>query len=294
MTSVTSKLRELLESSRPVFAPDCNSALTARVLEKVGFTAGYAGGHSIGMMHYAIPDYGLITSTEMVDQASRMAAAVDIPLIFDADEVGGTVATVYRTIPMYERVGAAGIHMEDERLPKHSTWRGGLLSIEDMQGRIAAAAAARTDPDFVILARCNELQNKAWYNDGNIDEMVKRGQAYAEAGATLFLANGADPDETARIVKEVPIPVCTYNTPRQQAADLGVAMVIFTGWATASAVSAHRKWAETLLATGELPPEAFGLADKDELIGETVYSDLIRDWGRQAGLPTIDGLAGPH
>jgi 2-methylisocitrate lyase-like PEP mutase family enzyme len=260
----------------------------------VGFRAGYAGGHSMGMMHYAIPDYGLITTTEMVDQASRMCGAADIPLIFDADEFGGTVVGAYRTIPMYERAGAAGVHMEDEQLPKHSTWRGGLVSIEDMQARIAAAAAGRTDPAFVILARSNELQNRAWYGEeaGNIDQLIRRGQAYAEAGADVFLANFAEIDQLERIIKEVPIPVCAYNTPRAIVEEKGLAMVIFTGWATAAAVTAHRKWAQTLMDTGELPPEAYTLENKDELIGETFYSDMIRDWARKTGRPSLDGLAG--
>jgi 2-methylisocitrate lyase-like PEP mutase family enzyme len=294
MARATARLRELIQTNRPVFVPDCNSALTARVLQKVGFQAGYAGGHSMGMMHYAIPDYGLLTTTEMVDQASRISGAVDIPIIFDADEFGGSVAGAYRSIPMYERAGAGGIHMEDEQLPKHSAWRGGLVSIEDMQARIAAAVAARTDPDFVILARSNELQNRAWYGDdaGNLDQMIKRGQAYAEAGADIFLANGAAIDQLDRIVKEVPIPISTYNTPRAAAEQHGVALVLYTGWATASAISAHRRWAKTLLETGELPPEAFGLEDKDELLGESVYSDLIRDWARSTGRPIVEGLAG--
>ena len=69
-------------------------------------------------------------------------------------------------------------------------------------------------------------------------------------------------------------------------------MVIFTGWATAAAVTAHRKWAQTLIDTGELPPEAYTLENKDQLIGETFYSDMIRDWARKTGRPSLDGLAG--
>jgi 2-methylisocitrate lyase-like PEP mutase family enzyme len=295
MTRTTTRLRELLASERPLFFPDCNTALTARMLEHVGFHAGYAGGHSTGMMHYAIPDYGVLTPTEMIEQARRMTAVVDIPLIFDADEFGGTVPGAFRSIPLYIQAGAAGVHMEDEQIPKHSTWRGGLVSIEEMQDRIAAAVSARDahDPDFVIFARSNEIQNKAWYADGNLDEMIRRGQAYAEAGADLFLANGADNEELERIVKEVPLPICTYNTPRADAERLGLAAVIFTGWATASMVSAHRKYAEILLAEGALPPEAYAFEDKSEIIGENTYSDLIRDWAKNTGRPSLEGLAGP-
>jgi 2-methylisocitrate lyase-like PEP mutase family enzyme len=295
-TRTTARLRELLATEQPVFFPDCNTALAARVLEQVGFTAGYAGGHSTGMMHYAIPDYGLLTPTEMIDQARRMCMAVDIPLIFDADEFGGTVPGAHRNIALYINAGAAGVHMEDEQIPKHSAWRGGLVSVEDMQERVAAAALARdeNDPNFVIFARCNELQNRLWYGDGTLDEMIRRGQAYAEAGADVFLANFATEEDLPRIVAEVPIPVCTYNSSRADAVRLGLGAVIFTGWATPVMIDAFRRNAQVLLDTGELPPEAYvPLQDKSELIGETFYSDMIRDWAKKTGRPSLEGLAGP-
>jgi methylisocitrate lyase len=295
-TAKTTKLRQLLDSEKPLFFPDTNTALSARVLEQIGFKAGYAGGHSTGMMHYAIPDYGLLTPTEMIDQARRMASAVDIPLIFDADEFGGTVPGAYRSIALYIQAGAAGIHMEDEWIPKHSAWRGGLVSVEDMQERIGAAVAARNDydPDFVIFARSNELQNRLWYDDGSVDEMIRRGQAYAEAGADLFLANYAVGEDLERIVREVPIPVCTYNTARAEAERVGLGAVIFTGFATPVMIEAFRSAAEVLLETGDLPPEAYvQLRDKPDLIGETFYSDIIRAWAKKTGRPNLEGLAGP-
>ena len=165
-----------------------------------------------------------------------------------------------------------------------------------MQDRIAAAAAARDryDPDFVIFARCNELQNRLWYGDGNLDEMIRRGQAYAEAGADLFLANFAGEDDLPRIVAEVPIPVCTYNSSRADAARLGLGAVIFTGWATPVMIDAFRRAAQVLLDTGELPPDAYvPLEDKSELIGEIFYSDMIRAWAKKTGRPSLEGLAGP-
>src|ERR1700728_4584984 len=101
------------------------------------------GGHATGMMHYAIHDCGIFTPTEMIDQAARVAEAISIPLIVDADQAGESVADVYRSIKRYERVGVAGVHLEDETTPKHSTYDGPLLTVTDMQARIEAAAQAR-------------------------------------------------------------------------------------------------------------------------------------------------------
>ena len=100
------------------------------------------GGHAVSMMQYAIPDCGVFTATEMIDQAGRVAAALTIPLIVDADQAGESVADVFRSVKSYQRAGVAGIHIEDEITPKHSTWDGPLMPIADMQARIAAAIKA--------------------------------------------------------------------------------------------------------------------------------------------------------
>ena len=102
------KLRKLF-ISEPFLAGDCYSALSARIVEQVGFRVAYMGGHATGMMHYAIPDYGVITPTEMIEQARRVAEVIDIPLIADADEAGESVDNVYRTIRLFEASGVAGV-----------------------------------------------------------------------------------------------------------------------------------------------------------------------------------------
>src|SRR5438874_8152359 len=105
--TVRSRLRQLLAGD-PFVAADCYSALTARIVEHVGFSAAYMGGHATGMMHYAIPDNGILAPTEMIEQAGRVAEAVSIPVIADADQAGESVADVHRNIRRYERVGVAG------------------------------------------------------------------------------------------------------------------------------------------------------------------------------------------
>jgi 2-methylisocitrate lyase-like PEP mutase family enzyme len=273
-------LRDLLDRGEPFIAADCYSALTARIIEHVGFEAAYMGGHATGMMHYAIPDFGVFTTTEMIEQASRVVGSVSIPVIVDADQAGETVADVYRTIRSYEHAGVAGVHIEDEINPKHAAYDGPLLPIPDMQARIRAAVAARTDPAFVIIIRSDELYSEGGGGSGSLDETIRRGVAYAEAGADAFLPTGAPAEELARIAAAVPVPIAGYGK-----LEPGLAFTLFTGWGTASAARAHLQWAAHLRAHGEIPPEAFGFDDKEALIRQPEYDALVRDWATETGRP---------
>src|SRR5262249_54158075 len=160
-------------------------------------------------------------------QASRVAEAVDIPIIVDADQVGESVADVHRNIPRYERAGVAGVHMEDEITPKHSTFDGPLMSIVDMQARITAATEARPASDFLIIARCDEFYNVGGGGSGSLDEAIRRGIAYAEAGADAFLPTMATDDQITAIAAEVPIPLAGFGKLTK-----GLAFSLFTGWGT--------------------------------------------------------------
>ena len=98
MTRSTEALRSLIDAGTPFMAAECYSALTGRIVEHAGFEAAYMGGHAVSMMHYGIPDCGVFTPTEMIDQAGRVADAVTIPLIVDADQAGESVADVFRSV----------------------------------------------------------------------------------------------------------------------------------------------------------------------------------------------------
>lgn len=270
--STRQQLRSLIAGG-PFMAAECYSALTARIIEDVGFPAAYMGGHGTSMMHYAIPDNGVFTPTEMIEQAGRVAEAIAIPLIIDADQCGETVADVYRSIQRYEYAGIAGVHMEDEIPPKHSMWDGPLLSIADMQARIRSAVAARRDPDFVIIIRCDELYVDGGGGSGSLEETIRRGIAYQEAGADAFLPTFASEEQIAAIKAEVTVPLVGFGsfTP-------GVNVVLSTGWGTASAARVHRQWATQLLEHGDLPVEAFEFPGKAEAIRQEAYDGLIGEW----------------
>ena len=280
MTRPTTALRALLESGEPFLAADCYSALTGRIVEQVGFRAAYMGGHATSMMHYAIPDNGIYTPTEAIEQAGRVAEAISIPLVIDADGPGDTVADVYRSIRRYERVGVAGIHMEDEVTPKHSAWEGALMPIEQMQEKIEAAVSARTDPDFIIIARCDEFYHEGGGGTNSFDEALARGLAYEEAGADVFLPTFAEETQIAALREHLTIPIGAYGSLKP-----GVTISLATGWGVASAATVHQKWAAHLMEHGELPEEAFAFDNKDSLIDQGLYDDLIGKWARRRDLP---------
>ncbi|WP_231636172.1 oxaloacetate decarboxylase [Novosphingobium sp. ST904] len=241
------KLRALIESGEHFVAAEAYSALTGRAVQHVGFKAAYLGGHACSAFHYAVPDNGIFSQVEMIEQSGRIAQAIDIPLIVDADTLGETVADAYHFTRRYVAAGVAGYHVEDEVNPKHSKHANGLCSIEDMQLRIEAGVKARGDSGLVIIARCDELYTSAngGGGTGSIEEAIRRGKAYAEAGADAIVFASAPPEQQAEVIPHMPIPVCTlgFNLP-----DTG--FTLSTGWGWVSAAVGHLAMARELMETG--------------------------------------------
>ncbi len=283
MSEKTKTLRRLLEGDELVAAASTHTVLAARINERAGFKVLYSGGYALGKLHYGIPDYGVLEQQEMITQTARIANSVQIPLIVDADEIVGNAASIYRWVPEYINNGIAGLHMEDEQEPKHSTYRGELLSIEDMQARIAVAVQARTDPDFVLIARCNELINREAFGEGSLEGAIRRGQAYAEAGADSFVVPSIAPDEVADLARAVPIPLTAFGLRVE-----GVRLTL-TGFGSLDGIYEH--WARTLKEKGALPPEAFeSAAGLYDLLDEPRFDRIIRDWASRTGRPTGPSL----
>ena len=282
MPTPAQKLRALINSGTHFFAADAYSALTARIVERVGFPAAYLGGHACSAFHYAMPDYGIFSQVEQIEQASRIAAVIDIPLIVDADTLGETVADAFHFTRRYVRAGIAGIHVEDEVNPKHSTYASGLARIDDMQAKLQACVKARGDSEFVLIARCDELylSKHRGGGSGSVEEAIRRGKAYAEAGADVLVYPGASPDANAELVAAMPIPVCVLGP-----AVPPTAFALFTGFGWMGAVQLHIERARTLLETGTLKIDP-NIEAKKFLIEEDLYDELIEDWATKTGRPT--------
>jgi 2,3-dimethylmalate lyase len=178
----TRRFRELLAAG-PVHAGGCYDALTAKLVEEVGYPAAYISGLAVEATQLASADIGLITRTEMVTHAQRIASAVDIPVICDADTGYGDVVNLGRTVREFERAGIAAIQIEDQTDPKKCPLLGSpdLIAADAAARRIEAAAESRTDPDFVIIGRTDAYEI-------SFDEVVRRSNLYLRAGADIVMS----------------------------------------------------------------------------------------------------------
>lgn len=183
--------------------PGAYDAISARLCEQAGFGAVQCSGMGMAAaMGY--PDVSVLSMREVVDRTGAMAAAVNIPVMGDGDTGYGNAVNVWFTVREFERAGAAGVNLEDQVLPKRCGRLGGkaVVSIEEMVGKLEAAADARNDPDFVINARTDALSLNG------IEDVIKRGNAFLRAGATMFFVEGIRTrDEIARVVAQVDGPV---------------------------------------------------------------------------------------
>src|SRR5688572_22963884 len=194
------RLRTLLATPGPLMAPGAYDALSARLVEQAGFDVVYMTGFGSTASLIGRPDVGLLTGTEMVDNARRIAAAVDLPVIADADTGYGNAINVVRTVQAYEQAGVAGIHLEDQVMPKKCGHMSGkaVIPAEEMVGKIRAAAAARRDPDFVLIARTDAVAVEG------VAAAIARARAFAEAGAdALFVEAPTSEDDLATIGREL-------------------------------------------------------------------------------------------
>jgi 2-methylisocitrate lyase-like PEP mutase family enzyme len=275
------KLRDLLNSGQPFIAADVYSALTGRIVERVGFKAAYLGGHACSAFHYAVPDIGVFSQVEQIDQATRIAHAIDIPLIVDADTLGETVADAFHFTRRYCQAGIAGIHVEDEVNPKHSSYDNGLISIADMQARLDACAKARGDSGFVIIARCDELYPSSFGGGGtgSLEEAIRRGRAYAEAGADVLLYPFASVELTQELAKAIPKPLAVLGDPMPE-----IPITLHTGWGWTGAAQIHLARARELFETGTVKFDVT-FENKEALIRQDFYADLIRNWAKKTGRP---------
>ena len=274
----TSKLRQALNSGDMVVAPFVLNALHAKIAESVGFQAVYMTGAGTAAER-GFPDVGLLTMTEMVANAKYIANAIDIPVICDADTGYGNPLNVQRTVREYEAAGVAAIHLEDQLFPKKCGFFEGkqVIPVGEAVQKIHAALDARTDPDFVIIARCDAYAVTGW------EATIERCNAYIEAGADLVFVDGikseADIQNYARDMADLPR---MYNGDLMNTKDmdaLGYKLMICgsTIWLIYQQV---KESFEELKATGAVDPKRFATRwDVAALLGLDEIYELERKYG---------------
>ena len=198
--------RERLRADGMITAPGAYDCITARLVEQAGFPAVYmTGAGTAATLGY--PDYGLVTMSEMTANAGRLAAATTLPVIADADTGYGNELNVVRTVREYERRGVAGIHIEDQGFPKRCGHLEDkvVIPLGDYSAKIRAAASAKRDPDFLLIARTDSRAVLGF------EEAIRRANTALEAGADMaFVEAPQTREEVAAIPRLVGGP-CLLN-----------------------------------------------------------------------------------
>jgi len=215
-----------------VAMPGVFNAAMGRLVERSGFDAVYISGAGLCNATAGVPDTGLLTLTEVAQLAGYVARAVKIPCVVDGDTGFGGADNAARTIEEFERAGLAGCHIEDQEFPKRCGHLAGktLVAVEDMNEKIAAAAAAKRDKDFLLIARTDARAVE------NFAKAVERAQSYLAAGADAIFPEALQTEQEFRdFAREVKAPLLANMTEfgkspllsLGQLAELGYRMVIF-------------------------------------------------------------------
>jgi 2,3-dimethylmalate lyase len=274
----TTQLRQMLTSGQLIVAPFVLNALHAKIAESVGFQAVYMTGAGTAAER-GFPDVGLLTMTEMVANAKFIAGAVGIPVVCDADTGYGNPLNVRRTVREYEAAGVAGIHIEDQLFPKKCGFFEGkqVIAQEEAVQKIRAALDARTDPDFVIIARCDAYAVTGWA------DTVKRCRAYVEAGADLVFVDGIKSVEDlhtyATDLADLPRMYNGDLMRIEEVAQLGYRLMICgsTIWLIYKQV---KEAFEELKETGRVDPKRYGTRwDVAGLLGLDQVYELEKKYG---------------
>ncbi len=279
-------------------APGAYDGLTARLIASAGFSVAYmtGAGTAAGLGY---PDFGLLTMTEMAENAGRIVSASGLPVIADADTGFGNELNVYRTVQEYERRGVAGLHIEDQQFPKKCGHLDDkqVVPLDDFLAKIRAAAAARRDADFLIIARTDARAMLG------MDEAVRRCNAAFEAGADMvFLEATQSVEEIAAVPKLVRGP-CMLNmvwggkTPLVDIAVaevMGYKLVILPGLLFKNVIGVCDEALRQVRETGRHPTPGAGLNVREvfERVGASEWDarrTLFRDAGFRDAAPEIAG-----
>jgi len=282
MKSKAARLRELVGNGA-VMIPGVSNAGVARLVERAGFDAVYISGAGMANSTAGLPDVGLLTMSEIVRLGGYVANAVKIPAVVDADTGFGSTQNVARTIRELEAVGLAGCHIEDQEFPKRCGHLAGksIVDADEMVGRIKAAAAARRDPDFMIIARTDARGVEGF------KRAVDRAREYLAAGADAIFPEALQSAEEFRdFAKEIDRPLLANMTEFgkspllsfQELADFGYRMVIFPQSAFRVSMKASDEFLRALKNAGTQSGWIDKMQTREELYALLGYDPAAENW----------------
>ena len=276
--SAARKLRELINNNDIIVAPGVFDGLSALLAKKAGFSVLYASGGAIARsMGY--PDIGLVTMTEFLSSLANIVDASKLPVIADADTGFGNALNVSRTVYEYERLGIAGLHIEDQTFPKRCGHLKDktLISIEEMCAKIVAATNSRKDPDFLMIARTDAIHVEGF------DSAIKRAHAYANAGADILFIEAPETvqqiEDIANLIpqKKLINMFSGGKTPLvsvKRLKELGYSIVIIPSDLQRAAMMAMQKTLDVIIQDGNsaaIEDQLVSFNEREKIIGTEQY-----------------------
>jgi 2-methylisocitrate lyase-like PEP mutase family enzyme len=279
-------LKQLLKRNQLLVAPGCFDGLSARLVQEAGFETAYLSGGAVARS-MGIPDIGLVTMSESIERAVQVVSAINIPIIADADTGYGNAVNLVRSVREFERAGVAAIHIEDQITPKRCGHLDGkeVISQAEMELKLKAALAARTDPDFCIIARTDAR------GVNGFDDAVKRANAFAKLGVdAIFLEAPQSEEELAEIPRRVPnIPLLvnvfkggkTPMLPKDRLEKMGYRIAIYPSETQRAAIHAMRTALSTLKREGtteSIDASLTTFKDRDKVVGLDDWNKIEREF----------------
>lgn len=272
-------LRSLLGGPDVLLVPGAYDVISARLIEEEGFPAVYVGGLVCCASMLGLPDHSLVTTAELLDHSRRIADAVNIPVISDVDDGGGTPLNVARTVRQFERAGVSAVHIEDHIQGKHLGSGGDLIPRGSMVQKLKAAVDARQNSEFLVIARCDAL-----LLGQSLGAALERGLAYAEAGADMLFFSRLMPSEAQWVAERVPVPLfgIGHNFSRKELEKNHLKIAIYYDQLLMAALFAARdilqdlktRWRIDRLEDRTIPRDFF-----DKLVGATNGIARARKYG---------------
>lgn len=278
-----SRLKELFLGPDLVVMPGVYDPISAKLAQQAGFIALQCSGLGIAAVHYGVPDYSIASLAEMAGACGVIARSVDIPVVGDADTGFGNAVNTFFTVQSFERHGLAGVNLEDQVMPKRCGHLDGkhVIDLDEAVAKVRAAADARYNPDFVITARTDSLAVEG------IDGVIKRGNAYLDAGATLVFVEGLHArEEIAAAVAGIDGPVginiieggkSPTHLTFTELQTLGVARVSLPGALFAAAITGIAQVLKQIReddGTWNLGGHTASFAEVHSLVGTPLVADL--------------------
>jgi len=249
-SSPGARFRELISGSDPVVAPGAYDVMTARMIQEEGFQALVVGGSACSAVMHGVPDVGLVSVTELIEYSGNIARSVDIPVMADADDGGGTPINVHRAVQQFGKAGVGAVMIEDTYQAKHLGEGEELLPTEEFVDKVAAAVEAGASSDMVVIARTDALSLGL-----SMEAALERGRAYADAGADMIFLSGIRLEDCPRAEDAVqrPLMQTVNNVPLEEIQRNRVTLAVFAGQLLNVAMGASYRALQQIRATGVIP-----------------------------------------